>query len=60
MRRLFQADVFNDVNARKPYGMACYWVPLLCRYTGARLEEMSQLHKSDVSQSDSGIHYLNM
>ncbi|HHF0557560.1 TPA: DUF6538 domain-containing protein [Vibrio antiquarius] len=60
MRRLFQADVFNDVNARKPYGMACYWVPLLCRYTGARLEEMSQLHKSDVSQSDSGIHYLNI
>ncbi|HHC7266929.1 TPA: DUF6538 domain-containing protein [Vibrio parahaemolyticus] len=60
MRRLFQADVFNDANARKPYGMACYWVPLLCRYTGARLEEMSQLHKSDVSQSDSGIHYLNI
>ncbi|HCG7391712.1 TPA: site-specific integrase [Vibrio parahaemolyticus] len=60
MRRLFQADIFNDVNARKPYGMACYWVPLLCRYTGARLEEMSQLHKSDVSQSDSGIHYLNI
>ncbi|EGR3178556.1 site-specific integrase [Vibrio parahaemolyticus] len=60
MRRLFQADVFNDTNARKPYGMACYWVPLLCRYTGARLEEMSQLHKSDVSQSDSGIHYLNI
>ncbi|HHF2870597.1 TPA: DUF6538 domain-containing protein [Vibrio diabolicus] len=60
MLRLFQADVFNDVNARKPYGMACYWVPLLCRYTGARLEEMSQLHKSDVSQSDSGIHYLNI
>ncbi|HHF3171402.1 TPA: DUF6538 domain-containing protein [Vibrio alginolyticus] len=60
MRRLFQADVFNDINARKPYGMACYWVPLLCRYTGARLEEMSQLHKSDVSQSDSGIHYLNI
>ncbi|EJE4224558.1 site-specific integrase [Vibrio parahaemolyticus] len=58
--RLFQADVFNDANARKPYGMACYWVPLLCRYTGARLEEMSQLHKSDVSQSDSGIHYLNI
>ncbi|WP_218770703.1 site-specific integrase, partial [Vibrio parahaemolyticus] len=58
--RLFQSDVFNDANARKPYGMACYWVPLLCRYTGARLEEMSQLHKSDVSQSDSGIHYLNI
>ncbi|MGR5452105.1 site-specific integrase [Vibrio sp. PNB22_3_1] len=60
MHRLFQADIFNDANARKPYGMACYWVPLLCRYTGARLEEMSQLHKSDVSQSDSGIHYLNI
>jgi len=44
----------------KPYGMACYWIPILCRYTGARITEIAQLKKSDVSQSDTGIYYLNM
>lgn len=60
LRQLFQLDVFNDVNVTKSYGMACYWVPLLCRYTGARLEEIAQLHKSDIAVSEGDIHYLNI
>lgn len=31
---------------------AKYWVPLLCLYTGARLEEMSQLRPEDVVELD--------
>ncbi len=31
---------------------AKYWVPLLCLYTGARLEEMSQLATEDVAEVD--------
>ncbi|EPW6912151.1 DUF6538 domain-containing protein [Vibrio parahaemolyticus] len=57
---LFSADVFNNPYAPKPYGMACYWVPILCRYTGARVEEMVQLRKSDIAMSDDGIHYINI
>ncbi|TOM44689.1 hypothetical protein CGH75_27495, partial [Vibrio parahaemolyticus] len=32
INQLFKLDIFTDVTASKPYGMACYWVPLLCRY----------------------------
>lgn len=38
--------------------MACYWIPLLCRHTGARIEEMVQLRKSDVQVSEHGIHFI--
>lgn len=57
---LFNSDVFTSPNAPKPYGMACYWVPLLCRHTGARVEEMAQLRKTDIAVSDDGIYYLNI
>ncbi|HAS6962853.1 TPA: tyrosine-type recombinase/integrase [Vibrio parahaemolyticus] len=57
---LFKADVFNNSQAPKPYGMACYWVPILCRYTGARVEEMVQLRKADIAMSEDGIHYINI
>lgn len=55
---LFRSGIFTDATTRKPYGMACYWVPLLCRYTGARIEEMVQLRKSDVQRSEDGIYFL--
>ncbi|WP_105200488.1 site-specific integrase [Pseudoalteromonas sp. T1lg10] len=60
IERLFATEVFKNPNAPKKYGMACYWVPLLCRYTGARLNEIAQLRSEDVMQSDTGIHYLNI
>lgn len=55
---LFRSDIFTNPTTHKPYGMACYWVPLLCRHTGARIEEMVQLRKSDVQLSEDGIHFL--
>ncbi len=60
IRLLFKSELFNDINTPKPYGMACYWIPLLCRYTGARLEEMAQLRRSDIGKSDEGIYFLNI
>lgn len=55
---LFRSDIFIDATTRKPYGMACYWVPLLCRHSGARIEEMVQLRKSDIQVSDDSIHFI--
>lgn len=63
IEKLFKSELFNNVNERKPYGMACYWIPLLCRYTGARLNEITQLHKSDISKkvfAETDIYYLNI
>src|SRR5690606_20223968 len=36
-----------------------YWLPLLGLYTGARLEELCQLQKSDIRQTD-GLHYIDI
>lgn len=60
LKRLFAHPLFIDPNAPKKYGMACYWVLLLCRYTGARSGEMLQLRKSDVTVNSEGIHYMNV
>tara|TARA_R110001583_G_scaffold136796_3_gene288538 strand:+ start:150 stop:1823 length:1674 start_codon:yes stop_codon:yes gene_type:complete len=60
IRQLFKHDIFTNKDATKAYGLACYWIPLLCRYTGARLNEMAQLHKSDVKISENGVFYLNI
>ncbi len=58
IKKVFSDDVFIRRDAKKPFGMGCYWVPLLCRYTGARVNEIAQLRTEDVCVSDSGIHYL--
>nr|WP_301299947.1 site-specific integrase [Pseudomonas laurylsulfativorans] len=36
-----------------------YWLPLLGVYTGARLNELSQLYTNDVKVTDTGVHYLD-
>lgn len=35
------------------------WAPWLCAYTGARISEMTQLRREDVTTKD-GIHYLRI
>ena len=40
-------------------GEAAYWPPVLALYTGARLEELGQLHTADV-KTDDGIPYLDI
>ncbi|OZY27413.1 hypothetical protein CJF40_15465 [Pseudomonas lundensis] len=36
-----------------------YWLPLLGVYTGARLNELSQLYITDVKATETGVHYLD-
>lgn len=38
--------------------IACYWLPLLALFTGARLEELAQLRVSDVKIAKGLGHYL--
>lgn len=47
--KLFRSDEYIEVHHKHPYQ---YWVPLIALYTGARLNEICQLHLSDLSQSD--------
>lgn len=49
---IFSHSLFNDASCKKTHGWASYWVPLLCRYTGARLNEIGQLRKSDIGEKD--------
>jgi integrase len=58
--KLFSLPLFTDPKAHKKYGMACYWVPILCRYTGARSGEILQLRESDIDTDHDGIHYINV
>lgn len=45
----------------KGFGEAPFWVPLLCYYTGARVEEVCQLHVSQVRFDDeTGVHFLRI
>ncbi|MCO6763598.1 hypothetical protein KQH43_31385, partial [Streptomyces sp. EL5] len=54
---LFTAEGWRP--ARKDYGQALYWLPILMYYTGARREELCQLRASDVQQ-DEGIPFLSI
>ncbi|WP_226661676.1 DUF6538 domain-containing protein [Microbulbifer aggregans] len=57
VKKAFSSDLFrtryqpvraNDAD----YSSAFFWVPLICYYTGARLNEVAQLHLTDVRQEE--------
>jgi integrase len=50
---LFDLPVFSE-GARPPgcYGEACYWIPLLLLWTGARPTEIAELELSDIQLND--------
>ncbi|MBL5825312.1 site-specific integrase [Serratia fonticola] len=50
LKKVFTSPVFNGDRPKAGAGEASYWLPLLALYTGARLEEIGQLHPSDVHQ----------
>lgn len=43
-------------NIKEPHE---FWVPLLCLYTGARINEVCQLFIYDVKQSDEGFYFID-
>jgi integrase len=49
--RIFNSRVYTDnYRPKSGLGEAVYWLPLLGLYTGARLEELAQLHPDDIYQ----------
>lgn len=67
LRQLFSSPVFTGMkSARRRFSPgdvvvkdACYWVPILGFYTGARLGELIQLHLSDV-EVEGGTPHLRI
>ena len=60
INKLFSDDLFSDNSLKLRYDLACYWIPLLCRYTGARLNEMAQLTRSDIECGQDNIHCIHV
>jgi integrase len=60
LNKIFRFPVFTSGERPKAGGGdAAKWIPLLALFTGARLEELGQLHVADVKITE-GIRYLDM
>jgi len=60
LKILFASSVFiNGGHGRAGAGAAAYWLPILSLYTGARLEELGQLHTADVKE-EKDIWYIEI
>ncbi len=61
LRAIFASPIFTDNYRPKGgrYGEAVHWIPLLAYYTGARVEELCQLHLTDIRSVD-GINYIDV
>jgi len=58
LKRLFEGEEFTNGSFSEPFQ---YWLPVLGLYTGARLEELAQLHLADISKdSDTGYWALSI
>ncbi len=66
LARIFGADWYkagrgklNSKGAYQTFQPHYYWLPLLGLYTGARINELSQLYLDDVKQTNAGAWYLD-
>ncbi|MBA4144068.1 MAG: tyrosine-type recombinase/integrase [Nitrosospira sp.] len=60
LNRIFSCPIYTI--GERPQGgggEAAYWLPLLALYTGARLEELGQLRRKDIKESD-GLWYISI
>ena len=55
LRAIFSSPLYSEATSRD----AKFWLPLLCLYTGARLDELGQLLVADVRIED-GVTYLDL
>lgn len=51
LRKLFSSEVFTEKKYKHSY---YYWLPLIALYSGARIEEICQLHLADI-RAESGV-----
>lgn len=56
LKHLFASSLYTEHNFSKDYK---FWLPLLGLYTGARLEELCQLHLSDINLTNE-VPYINV
>ncbi len=59
--RIFTSPIYTQ--GYLPLGggkIACFWLPLLALYTGARLEELAQLQVTDIKVAKGLGHYLSI
>ncbi|HDR14572.1 MAG TPA: DUF3258 domain-containing protein [Desulfobacteraceae bacterium] len=49
--KLFHSEGYLEDSFTRPYQ---FWMPILALYTGARLNELAQLHLSDIKQAEDG------
>lgn len=52
LSKIFLSPVYSGDRPKAGSGEAAYWLPLLALYTGARLEEIAQLHPKDVHKEN--------
>lgn len=50
LQLLFHTDEFKAINGKKFQNPHEFWLPLLSLHSGARIEELCQLHHSDIVQ----------
>lgn len=59
LQKIFSGPVYQPGHKpRESLGQACYWLPLLGLYTGARLEELAQLEASDIEHDAKSGAYV--
>lgn len=56
LKAIFSHPIYSSQNHKHPY---CYWLPLLGLYTGARIEELCQLHLDDIYEKE-GVWVLDI
>jgi integrase len=49
---LFKSNVYRGLRPVGGGGEAAFWLPLIALYTGARLEELAQLRRGDITLED--------
>jgi integrase len=61
LQTIFSGPIYQQAFVPRPsLGNACYWLPLLALFTGARLEELGQLHAEDVCMHPEHGQYMRI
>jgi integrase len=61
LQTLFNGPVYQPgYEPRAGLGSACYWLPLMALFSGARLEELAQLRGSDFQEEKGLGHYIQI
>ncbi|HHQ6628363.1 TPA: site-specific integrase, partial [Serratia fonticola] len=55
--QIFSTPLFQG--EASPHGAMAYWIPLILYYTGARVEEIAQLYKKNITV-ENGLHCLKI